>query len=174
MSLIYVTGNSGVGKSSVRKELQKLGYEAHDTDEDGITSWRHKTTGELADRPTEERDRTNAWYEHHEWIMSRERVQELADRAINKTIFLCGAVSNTDEVLDLFGEVIYLAVDGDTLRKRLTTRTTNDFGKAPDELTNILGWHDWLEEQYKDRGAMMVDATRPLSDVVDDIIGSLS
>lgn len=36
MPLIYITGPSGAGKSTVRKELQKCGYEAHDTDEDGL------------------------------------------------------------------------------------------------------------------------------------------
>lgn len=37
MSLIYITGPSGAGKSTVRNELIKRGYEAHDTDEDGMS-----------------------------------------------------------------------------------------------------------------------------------------
>jgi tRNA uridine 5-carbamoylmethylation protein Kti12 len=39
MPLIYVTGPSGAGKSTVRNELIKRGYEAHDTDEDGMSAW---------------------------------------------------------------------------------------------------------------------------------------
>jgi len=173
MSLIYITGNSGVGKSSVRNELQKLGYETHDTDEDGITSWRHKISGKLATRPTNVSDRTNVWYEQHDWVMFRHRIEGLAKRATNKTIFLCGSTSNADEMFDLFGRVIYLTVDENTLRKRLTGRTNNDFGKVPDELSNILGWHDWLEEKYRNHGATMVDASRPLQDVIEDIVSSL-
>lgn len=173
MALIYITGNSGVGKSSVRRELQKRGYEAHDTDENGISSWYHKATGEATERPIDEVDRTNEWYEQHDWNMSRQRIEELTAQAKEKTIFLCGATSNADEMLDLFHQVIYLTVDEVMLQNRLTNRTDNDFGKAPDELSNILGWHRWLEDSYRDKGATMIDAARPLPEVVDDIENSL-
>jgi dephospho-CoA kinase len=35
MGLIYVTGISGSGKSTVRAELRARGFFAHDVDEDG-------------------------------------------------------------------------------------------------------------------------------------------
>jgi len=173
MSLIYITGNSGAGKSSVRNELQKRGYEAHDTDEGGITSWRHKVTDEAVIRPTDTKDRTKEWYEEHDWKMSRPKVQELASKAKNKTIFLCGSTSNAGEMLDLFGKIIFLEINKDTLRTRLINRTDNDFGKAPDELDNILGWHKSFEDEYRLYGATMVDAARPLSVVVDNIVEAI-
>jgi len=170
MSLIYITGNSGAGKSSVRKQLQKLGYEAHDTDEGDITSWRHKVTDKAVNRPTDTKDRTKEWYEEHNWKMSRRKVEELASRAVDKTVFLCGSTSNAGEMLDLFGKIIFLEIDKDTLRNRLMNRTDNDFGKSPDELNNILGWHKSFEDEYRRYGAEMVDASRPLPNVIDDII----
>ena len=91
MSLIYITGNSGAGKSSIRKELQRRGYEAHDTDDDGITAWVHKATNKLAERPENESDRTKEWYDQHEWKMSRQKVEEFAASAKDKLIFLCGS-----------------------------------------------------------------------------------
>ena len=66
--------------------------------------------------------------------------------------------------------VIYLAIDEPTLRLRLDTRTSNDFGKSPHELAAIFGWHKVGVDQYRSFGADIVDATRPLSDVVDDVI----
>lgn len=123
MPLIYITGNSGAGKSSVRKELQRRGYEAHDTDDDGITTWQHKTTGEAVERPEDEGSRTKDWYEQHEWRISRQKVEEFATHARDKTIFLCGSPSNADEMLDLYDKIVCLVVDKDTLKSRITSRT---------------------------------------------------
>lgn len=173
MSLIFITGNSGAGKSVVRKELQQRGYEAHDTDEDGITSWRHKITNEIVERPDDEQQRNSGWYDEHEWRMSRQKVEELAAKAKGKPIFLCGSPTNADEMLDLYDRVVCLSLDEDTLKSRIASRDDNDFGKAPDELQSILGWHKSFEQRYKDYGAVMIDATKPLQQVVDDIVNSV-
>ncbi len=173
MSLIFITGNSGAGKSSVCKELQRLGYEAHDTDDDGMTVWRNKTTHETVERPADEAARTKEWYDHHEWRMSRQRVEELAARAGDKLVFLCGSPSNADEMQDLYDKVVLLNVDRATLKSRIAARTDHDFGKAPRELKAILGWHDSFQNRYKDSGAIIVDATQPLGQVVGDILDNL-
>jgi dephospho-CoA kinase len=39
MALIYITGASGAGKSTVRTELQRRGYPAYDSDEDRLARW---------------------------------------------------------------------------------------------------------------------------------------
>jgi thymidylate kinase len=99
MSFIYITGPSGSGKSTVRNELIKRGYEAHDTDEDGMS----------------------AWYE-------------------------------------------------ETMKERVVARTTNDFGKSPDELKLMLYWHGKMIERYKEWGATMVDAHQSLDKVVNAVL----
>ncbi len=170
MSLIYITGNSGAGKSSVRKELQRRGYEAHDTDDNDITTWAHKATGSLVERPEDESGRTKEWYNQHEWKMSRQKVEEFAERAKDKSVFLCGSPSNADDMLDLYDQVVCLVLDKDTLQRRIASRTDHDFGKAPDELKSILGWHDIFQDRYKDNGAVIIDATQPLEQVVDEIL----
>lgn len=173
MPLIFITGNSGAGKSSVRKELERRGYEAHDTDENDITSWRHKLTNEVVKRPGDENQRTEDWYDKHEWKMSREKVEELVVRAKNKLIFLCGSPTNADEMLDLYDKVVCLSLDKDTLKDRIASRDDNDFGKAPNELRDIMGWHESFEKRYRDNAAIMIDATKPLKEVVDDIVDSV-
>lgn len=174
MPLIFITGMSGTGKSSVRKELQRRSYEAYDTDDDGITTWIHTASNTSAERPDDESSRTNEWYERHEWRMSRQKVEAFAAHAKDKLIFLCGSPSNADDMLDLYDKVICLVIDKDTLKTRLANRTDNDFGKAPDELKNILGWHTPFEDRYRDYDAIMIDATRPLDDVVNEIISQVS
>jgi broad-specificity NMP kinase len=170
MPLIYVTGNSGVGKSSVRKELQRRGYEAHDTDEDGISSWQNKATNEPVEYPDDRYRRTKEWYGQHEWRISRQKVKEFVARAKNKPIFLCGSPTNADDMLDLYDKVICLTIDKQTLQHRIAARTDNDYGKAPNELSDILGWHESFQERYKNYGVVLIDAGKPLNEVVDEIL----
>lgn len=173
MGLIFITGNSGSGKSSVKDELVRRGYEAHDTDENGLSSWQNKTTGKVVWRPDDEAERTHEWYASHAWNMSRQRVEELAAAAKDKPIFLCGSATNADDMLDAYDTIFYLSIDEETLKTRLSQRTNNDFGKAPDELASILGWHAEHAERYEKYGAVMLDATKPVEVLVDSILDSL-
>lgn len=170
MPLIYITGNSGAGKSSVQKELKRRGYEAYDTDENGISSWQNKATGEFVSLPASEADRTKAWHEAYAWMMSRQKVEELAAKAKQRTIFLCGSPFNADDMLDLYDKVICLTVDQETLKQRIANRTYHDFGKAPDELSNILGWHDSFQTRYRNMNAVMIDVAKSLKEVVDEVL----
>ncbi len=43
-------------------------------------------------------------------------------------------------------------------------------GKAPEELAAILRWHADYEAAYRRFGAVIIDAARPLRDVVDEIL----
>jgi hypothetical protein len=56
------------------------------------------------------------------------------------------------------------------LRRRLTSRTDNGYGKTADELDGILSANETWAAMYADRGAVVVDAARPLEQVVDDVI----
>jgi hypothetical protein len=93
--------------------------------------------------------------------------------ARDKPVFLCGSVENEDEVWELFDFVICLVLDESTLRERLATRTTNEFGKARVELDAILGWNRTMESTYREFGAFVVNANQPLNDVVDQILADI-
>jgi thymidylate kinase len=170
MPLVFVTGMSGAGKSSVCGELRRRGLDAHDTDEDGISLWRHRTTDEVVERPDRAEDRTDGWYAAHDWIMSRRRVEELAARAGGGPVFLCGSPTNADDLADLYDTVVCLTVDEDTMRARIAGRSSDEFGGNEVELRMLLGWHARFEARYRNSGAVMVDATRPLRDVVEDVV----
>jgi dephospho-CoA kinase len=172
MSLIYITGPSGVGKSTVRNELIKRGYEAHDTDEDGFSAWYDNQTLESVERPDPE-NRPDDWYEKHDYRLSAEKVKELAKRAKAQLIFLCGIPANDKEFKDYYSKIICLVIDEETMTKRVTSRTTNTFGSSPDELKLMLHWHGKMLERYKEWGATMVDATQPLDKVVDEILKTI-
>jgi guanylate kinase len=105
MSLIYITGPSGSGKSTVRNELVGRGYEAHDTDEDGISAWYNIQTHERVERP-DEANRSSDWYEKHNYLMSAERVKALAERGKTNTIFLYGVPANDVDFVEYFDKIL--------------------------------------------------------------------
>jgi hypothetical protein len=63
-----------------------------------------------------------------------------------------------------------LVVDNETLRDRLQSRTTNAFGKRPEELAAALGVNATVESTYRRLGATIIDATAPPADIADAII----
>lgn len=176
MPLIYLTGISGSGKSAVIRELQARGYEAHGVDEMGYADWVDRQTGKIIPFPEDENSvDIHEWYKKHNWVLSDDRISKLKQQAdANDTlIFLAGVADGEDTVWHYFGKVFVLNVDEATIRQRIAKRTDNDFGKTPDEMAAILRWLDGYEERYRTYGAVIVDATKPLNEVVDEIVRKL-
>ena len=63
-----------------------------------------------------------------------------------------------------------LVIDDRTLGERLATRTTNAFGRNPEELAAALQHNVLTESAYRHRGATIIDATLPPSEVADLIV----
>ena len=163
VSLAWVTGVSGSGKSSVCKLLKDQGHIAIDADSEGFSQWVHRLTGESAVNPPY--PVPPGWLNDFAWKVNPEAVQSLAASLVSGVGFLCGGFENDDDVWPVFDHVVCLVVDETTLRDRLTSRTTNRFGKHPEELRAALRWRLVVEDQYRRRGAVIIDATQPL-DVV--------
>jgi len=167
--LVYVTGVSGAGKSAVCDELCRRGYDAHDIDRDGIAVWVDRASGAIT--PTAAAaERSDQWLEEQEWRMDRARIEALAARGRDQLVFLFGAAANEPDLWPLFSTTIYLQVDDATLRDRLATRTSNDFGKSSHELETILAWNQIGPDVYRESGSELIDATQPLDQVVDEVL----
>ncbi len=135
-------------------------------DEDHIGAF-HTRNGAVVD-PENVVD-TATWRSRHEWRIRRDRLTGLRpDDAA--ALYLCGSAANESDVWDLFDAVVALVVDDDTLRERLAARTGNNFGKAEDELALALGWNRTYEADLRACGAIVIDATRAISDVVDELL----
>ena len=170
MPLVWVTGSPGVGKSTVCSLLKSRSEFAVDADWDGFNHWVHRATGEVnADPPYPV---PAGWLERFAWKIDRSEVQRLARRALDSTAFLCGSVENDADVWDLFDLVVCLVADNETIRERLETRTTNSFGKHPEELSAALDWNRSTELIYRRLGATIIDGTRPPSEVADAILAT--
>ncbi|HEY1915368.1 MAG TPA: hypothetical protein VGH27_07305 [Streptosporangiaceae bacterium] len=141
---------------------------AIDADGEGYNHWVDRTTGQpVADPP----DPVPAgWLNRFGWKISRAEVAALAARAHGKIVFLCGSAENEADVLGLFDLVICLVADDETIRRRLATRTTNDFGKHPEELAAALDSNAGVESAYRRLGATIVDGRQPPAEVADAIL----
>ena len=138
-----VEGLSGAGKSSVYEELIQRGYKAISTDR----AWKFRT------------DTGSVWDE-------QKALRELESPEPD-VLFVCGSSSNRDRFLPYFTEIFNLRIDDDTMRRRLQERTNNDFGKKPEELELMLRLN---RSDEKLAGAIDVDATQPLDQVVDEVL----
>jgi hypothetical protein len=84
-----------------------------------------------------------------------------------EVLFVCGSSRNRDDFLPYFTKIFNLRIDDDTMRRRLQERTNNDYGKQPDEVELMLRLN---RSDEKPAGAMDVDATQPLHQVVEELL----
>jgi hypothetical protein len=172
MALVYVTGGSGAGKSTVRIELQRRGYLAFGSDEDGLARWFDNNTGAEVTMPTDPSDRDDTWFADNSYRLPPETVRKIGQRVGDDVGFICGTVGNDNEIWDLFTAVVSLSVDADTVRRRLAGRM-NSFGSTEDEMTRVLAWHANVDADNSRFGAVLIDASGPVAEVVDELLTAL-
>jgi gluconate kinase len=169
--LVWVTGVSGSGKSSVCEALRAQGRRAVDADWEGLSRWVHRSSGEpVVDPPYPV---PAGWLDNYGWEIRPESVESLAAQLGPDICFLCGGFENEAEVWQLFDRLVYLDVDEETLRDRLTHRTTNHFGKHPEEMRAALSWRSAAEDRFRERGATIIDARQPLDRVVRQVVAAV-
>lgn len=159
--IIQIDGISGTGKTTTAEELTRRGYKALDADEE-FGYYGNPETGE----PTDKQHQLN-------WIWDLEKVKSLAESSKDETVFVCGGAMNQDKIRDVFAKRFTLVIDDETMKDRLLSRTNSDFGKHPEDLARQLEWNKGTVEYAKRIDSVVVDATRPVNEVVDDILDKL-
>ena len=170
MTLVLVSGLSGTGKSTVYRRLRELGFDAFGFDEDQFGEWFHRESGLPVSFPTERHDSDGS--ADLEFTVHHDKIEGLAQRSTGRTVFLCGGAGHEFHFWQLLDLVIYLTVDDETLRRRLATRTDNGYGKTAEELDGILRANESFEASYRERGAVIIDAARPIEEVVTDVLNA--
>jgi broad-specificity NMP kinase len=168
MPAYLIAGIAGSGKSTIIEELSKRGYAAHNTDDmPEVTRLEWLATGEPAEWPEGSTD-----FSVYGWNWQEEGLRALLDD--KKPVFIGASVSNAPKFYHLFDKIFVLTIDEDTLKKRLLTRTTNNFGKHPEDLARVLGIREEIEQELRATGAIPVDTTLPLTEVTDNILGRIT
>jgi adenylate kinase family enzyme len=153
MSRILVTGMSGTGKSSTLAELGRRGYRVADTDDPGWREYR-----EYVESSDEVR--------RGEWLWVEERITGLLDSDDARS----GCVRNQSKFYDRFNAVVLLSAPADVILDRIARRTTNNYGKTPVERAMILDDLARVEPLLRASCTHELDASRPLDEVVADLI----
>jgi AAA domain len=154
MARILVTGMSGTGKISALNELGLLGYRVVDTDDPGWTDW-VAVPGERGGG---------------EYVWAEDRMTELLALDDPRTLFVQGCVRNQGKFYDRFDAVVLLSAPAPVILERIAGRTANDWGKSPDDRELILHQLETVEPQLRGGCTHELDASRPLDDVVADLV----
>ncbi len=147
MQRVLLTGMSGTGKSTVLVELAARGFRAVDTDQGGLTIW----TGT-------------------EWLWREDRIRRLLATDDAGSLFLSGCVRNQVAFYPQLDHVILLSAPVPVIVERLATRTTNDYGKHPDELAEVLEFQQTVEPLLRSGASLEVDTSVPLDEVIAAIL----
>jgi hypothetical protein len=159
-----VEGLSGVGKSSVYEELIRRGYTAISTDR----AWAY-----FADPHT---GLPGGPMRHDTWMWDRQKAVSALESPEPEVLFVCGSSRNRDHFLPYFTKIFNLRIDDDTMRRRIQERTADDWELGPEAmyveaLTRMIEL--MLELNHSDdkpAGAIDLDATQPLNQVVDELL----
>ncbi|QXC59976.1 AAA family ATPase [Aquihabitans sp. G128] len=161
---MLLTGVSGTGKSSAIVALRQLGIEAIDTDEDG---WRVPPAGPPPHGPAALAEVQPDWL----WDEPRMAALLAAERA--GPLVVAGAVENQGRFLDRFDHVVVLTAPAATIDERLRTRTTNPYGRDPDQRARVLAELQEVEPLMRRHATRVVDTTLPLDQVVALLVADL-
>ena len=123
MKRVLLTGMSGTGKSTLIAELDARGHKAVDTD---YGDW-HELVDVAGAR---------------DWVWREDRIGQLLSTEDADVLFVSGTSSNQGKFYPQFDHVVLLRAPIPVLLERLATRTTNPYGKHPDELARILPVED--------------------------------
>jgi shikimate kinase len=144
---VLLTGMSGTGKSSIVRELVARGYKAVDTDD-----------GWCEPQP----DRRQLWRE--------DAIQALLTAEDTDILFVAGCEENQAKFHSQFDHIVLLSAPIETLVERLATRTTNSYGKTPEERRRFMDDVETVEPLLRRAADHEVRTTVPLDEVVTTVL----
>jgi shikimate kinase len=143
VTVVFVTGMSGTGKSSALAELARRGHRVVDTD-------------------------YGDWIEGEpEPLWREDRIRELLDEHGDETLFISGCVANQGCFYARFDAVVLLSAPAYVILERVAVRSTNDFGKTDAERDRIITDLAAVEPILRRGATAEIDTRAPLDEVVD-------
>ncbi|MFW6194957.1 MAG: AAA family ATPase [Chloroflexota bacterium] len=156
---MLLTGMSGTGKSAVIRELAARGYKAVDTDYGG-----------LSELVTVQDDELTGPGPGKDWVWREDRIQDLLSTEDAEALFLSGCAPNQGKFYPQFDHIILLTAPADVIADRLAARTTNPFGKDPEEAARVLSLLQTIEPMLRRAAGHEVDTRAPLDQVVAKVL----
>ncbi len=139
---------SGTGKSSALVELSKLGFQVLDTDQPGWTEWSDSQAG---------------------FVWREDRIADFLAVEVGPSLYVSGTVSNQGRFYPRFDEIVLLSAPAEVLLRRIAARTTNRYGKTPEQRELVLRDLAEVEPLLRRTCTVEIDATRSLVSIVDQL-----
>jgi len=98
----------------------------------------------------------------------------IIDSDDGRSLFVEGCVRNQSKFYVRFNAVVLLSAPAEVILGRVAHRTTNNYGKTPLERAMILDDLARVEPLLRDGCTRELDASRPLDEVVADLIAIAS
>jgi hypothetical protein len=168
MSAVMITGISGAGKTTIAAVLARRGLASIDADDDPLLARDVDLAGAVVEAPAAP---DFAWLARHSWAWNPARLDELIRAAAPATLYVCGGAANELELADRFTHIFLLEIDEPTMLERLDAPTRhNEWGRTGDTREHLRGRLSGYQDRLRASGAIPVDASRPLDEVVDAIL----
>lgn len=163
MKRILLTGMSGTGKSTVTRVLAARGYKAVDADGDEFSQWVEVEGSEDAEVASVDGNR--------DWVWREDRMQALLSTEDSDVLFVSGCAENMPKFFPQFDLIVLLSAPASVLVHRLRTRTTNQYGKRPEEIDRVLSLVESIEPRLRRAAGYEIDTSVPLEQVVASLLG---
>lgn len=160
MTRILLTGMSGSGKSTLIDALARRGLQAVDLDGPEWLEYRHLGADEVPPGIEPGPD----------WVWRDEQVAALLQSTGDLPQFVAGCAPNQGRFRDEFDHVVLLTAPVQVTLERLATRTTNPFGKHPDERAKILADKADVEPALRAGADLVIDTTDPIEVTVQHLL----
>jgi len=157
MKRILVTGVSGTGKTTLSRELKRMGYAAYDIENiKGLyTLVDRKTRNPVLNHDNQDVEKVR----RVDWFCDIRKIQKLIASEKSELSFYCGFAHNLHEISPFFDRIFMLSASKKTIYKRLATRTSSDFGRNKDVRNLILRSKSKEEKKLRQLGAVPVRTT---------------
>ena len=168
---ILITGIAGSGKSTIAKELIKLGRQAVDLDNSGLCSWVNKKTDEVTEYVE---GAGKDWIENHRWqVIVPKLVNLLATYSDGTDIFITGKVARIQlaEMARIFDKIILLKPHSTIVDDRLANRVSNrsNFAKTKEERKVIIDNRYDFENECLRVGSIELDNHGTIEEIIKKI-----
>jgi hypothetical protein len=105
-----------------------------------------------------------------DWVWREDRIQDLLSSDDVEVLFLSGCSPNQGKFYPQFDHIVLLTAPAAVIAERLATRTTNPYGKHPDEVARVLALQQTIEPLLRAGAGLEVDTSAPLDQVVATVL----
>ncbi len=143
MAIIFVTGLSGVGKSSVLNQLEKEGYHVVDTDYGYLK----------VDKNGEN-------------VLDEEKITQVIEKYKKSHLFISGCYSNQGKFYRFFNYVVLLKADLDIMIDRINSRSSHDYGKSQEQKAEVIDTYKNVLPLLEKSSDLIIDTSDNGIDVI--------